>query len=515
MNRIVFVALGLALAGCGGPAVSQVVSSRPLGTLSGLVLNTRFAPLDGVNVTLVLGEGADGSATYKTTTNASGGFFFKGLPAGSVGLVTVTRAGFGTARVAVSVPASAGNFPLDDGNGNAGIFLLTELNGTQRFTVYSASGKPAKGVRGLLEVSPSAFSTTSSGTYGTGQGVISAEATGDESGVLLFTGIPSADEMARVGGSYTLIVGALDENGDGVIDSLGTARTYTGASLFINPTQTIQLTGAASGAPLAISSANLDSLTNGGASQPYLNALKPNEAITIVFNQAIAEATRTVKVVGEDCATNVAVVVTQRAPNVLSIAPTGSWTTGAEYHLAIRATGLDSGVTRDFRAFFFAIDPAAPRPVGRTPAFSAKKAPGNSNTARFEPGDELYVTFDTPLSYLGGPQGRAFFNYDLNGNGSIGGGDVGEVGSPFSAGFTIDLAEETYDAANSTFTCRTNNYGSRFRINSFGIPSGGLPSNTAMRVTLPDGQASSTGYQTAWGQVATGDFNGSAITIRQ
>jgi hypothetical protein len=34
-------------------------------------------------------------------------------------------------------------------------------------------------------------------------------------------------------------------------------------------------------------------------------------------------------------------------------------------------------------------------------------------------------------------------------------------------------------------------------------------------VTLPDGQASSTGYQTAWGQVATGDFNGSAITIRQ
>lgn len=515
MNRIVCAALALAVAGCGGTAVSQVASSKPLGTLSGLVMNTHFAALDGVSVTLVLGEGADGSATFKATTNATGGFFFKELPAGSVGQVTMTKAGYGTARMAVSIPSSAGNFPLDDGNGNAGIFLLTELNGTQRFTVYSASGKPAKGVRGLLEISPAAFSTTSSGTYGSGQGVVSVEATGDDSGVLVFTGIPSADEMVRVGGNYMLTVGALDEDGDGNIDSLGTARNYSGTSLFTNPTQTIQLTDAATGAGLAISSANLDSLTTASSSQPYLNAVKPNEPITVVFNQAIVEATRTVKVVSEDCATNVAVIVTQRAPNVLSIAPTASWTTGAEYHISIRATGLDSGVTRDFRAFFFAIDPAAPRPVGGSPAFSAKKTPGNTNTGSFESGDELYVTFDTPLAYLGGPPGRAFFNYDLNGNGSIGGGDFGEVGSPFSAGFTIDLAEETYDAMNSTFTCRTNTYGSRFRINYFGIPGGGLPSNTAMRVSLPDDQAGSTGYQTAWGQVATGDFNGSAITIRQ
>ena len=407
MNRIVCAALALAVAGCGGTAVSQVASSKPLGTLSGLVLNTHFAALDGVNVTLVLGEGADGSATYKATTNASGGFFFKELPAGSVGQVTMTKAGYGTARMAVSIPSSAGNFPLDDGNGNAGIFLLTELNGTQRFTVYSASGKPAKGVRGLLEVSPSAFSTTSSGTYGSGQGVTSVEATGDDSGVLVFTGIPSADEMVRVGGSYSLTLGALDEDGDGTIDSLGTARSYSGTSLFTNPTQTIQLGDAASGASLAVSSANLDSLITGGISQPYLNALKPNEPITVVFNQAIVEATRTVKVVSEDCATNVAVIVTQRAPNVLSIAPTASWTTGAEYHLAIRATGLDSGVTRDFRAFFFAIDPAAPRPVGGSPAFSAKKTPGNTNTGSFESGDEL-VTARASVTAL-----RAFASVEL------------------------------------------------------------------------------------------------------
>lgn len=515
MNRIVCAALALGLVGCGGAAVSQVASSKPLGSLSGLVSNTHFQPLEGVSVTLVLGEGGDGSATYKATSNGAGGFFFKELPAGSTGQLTLSKAGFGAARLAVSIPSSAGNFPLDDGNGNAGIIALTELNGTQRFTVYSASGKPAKGARGLLEVTPAAFVTTSNGTYGSGQGVTSVEATADESGVLVFTGIPAADEIARVSGNYSLTIGALDEDGDGTIDSLGTARSYSGNTLFINPTQTIQLSDAATTASLAVSSANLDSLTNAGTSQPYLNALKPNEPITIVFNQAIVEATRTVKVVGEDCATNVPVIVTQRAPNVLSIAPSASWTTGAEYHFSIRATGLDSGVTRDFRAFFFAIDPSAPRPVGGSPSFIAKKVPGNTNTGSFESGDELYVVFDTPLTYLGGPQARAFIGADLNGNGSIGGGDSGEIGSPFSAGFTIDLAEETYDAMNSTFTCRTNNYGTRYRVSYFGIPSGGIPSNTPMRVTLPDDQAGSSGYQTAWGQVATGDFNGSTISVRQ
>lgn len=516
MNRILCAALALGLSACGGAAVSQVASSKPLGSLSGLVNNTHFEALEGVTVTLVLGEGADGSATFKTTTNAAGGFFFKELPAGSVGQLTMTKAGFGTARMAVSVPSSAGNFPLDDGNGNAGIFLLTELNGTVRFTVYSGSGKLAKGARGLLEVTPAALTTTSSGSYGSSQGITSVEATTDDSGVLVFTGVPSPAEIARVGGSYQLTIGALDEDGDGTIDSLGTSRSYNGSTLFTNPTQTIQLNESGTSASLAISSANLDSLTSSfSSSQPYLNALKPNEPVTVVFNQAIVEATRTVKVVNEDCATNVAVIVTQRAPNVLSIAPTTSWTTGAEYHLVIRATGLDSGTTRDFRAFFFAIDPAAPRPVGSSPSFVAKKAPGNTNTGAFESGDELFVRFDTPVSFLGGPQGRAFFSADLNGNGSVGGGDPGEVGSPFTAGFVIDLAEETYDAKTSTFTCRTNNYGSRYRINYFGIPAGGLPANTAMRITLPADQSGSTGYQTAWGQVATGDFNGSTILITQ
>jgi hypothetical protein len=222
-----------------------------------------------------------------------------------------------------------------------------------------------------------------------------------------------------------------------------------------------------------------------------------------------------VKVVAEDCTTNVAVTVTQKAPNILSIAPTASWTTGQEYHVVIRATGLETGNTRDFHGYFWAIDPAAPRPLGNTANFYAKKAAGSMNPGVFQTGDELYVVFDTPLTWLGGPQARAFINLDLNGNGSIGGSDPGEVGTNnFNLGFAIDLAEETFDPTNGTFTCLTNGYGSRYRITYSGLPMGGVPATTGMRITIPDDQAGATGYQTAWGLVATGDINGT-LQIRQ
>ncbi|MEW5743261.1 MAG: carboxypeptidase-like regulatory domain-containing protein [Myxococcota bacterium] len=516
MNRLLCAGLALGITACGGTAVTQVAPSTPKGTLSGIVTNTRFEPIEGVGVTLILGEGGDGSATFKTTTNAQGTFFFPEVPAGSAGQLTVSKAGFGGGRQSVSIPSQAGNFPLEDGNGNAGILVLMELNTTVRFTVFSASGKPAKGARGLLEVTPSALLTSTSGTYGSQQGVISVEAVADDNGALIFAGVPSPAEMTRVSGSYQLTIGALDEDGDGQIDSLGTTRSYSGTTLFTNPTQSIVLGSASTTATLAISAANLESLVNPFTnSPPYPNALKPNEAITVVFNQPIVEATRTVKVVEEDCSRNVAVTVTQRAPNVLAIAPTSAWTTGTEYHLVIRATGLDSGTTRDFRGYFFAIDPAAPRPLGTTATFIGKKAPGAMNAGALENGDELYVVFDTPLTLLGGPTGRGFIGFDLNGNGSVGGTDPGEIGSmPITLGFAIDIAEETFDPMTSTFTCRTNGYGSRHRIFYSALPAGGVPNNTSMRVTLPADQSGATGYQTAWGQAALGSVNGN-LTIRQ
>jgi hypothetical protein len=38
---------------------------------------------------------------------------------------------------------------------------------------------------------------------------------------------------------------------------------------------------------------------------------------------------------------------------------------------------------------------------------------------------------------------------------------------------------------------------------------------TAARVTVPDDMAGVTGYQTAWGQVVTGDFNSTSIRVEQ
>lgn len=517
--------LAAILAACGAPpdtnkdgisdavrnpdSVTQVAPTTPVGTVSGVVVNTKFVGLDGVNVTLVLGGNSDGmGSAYKATTDAEGNFSFKNVPAGGTAQVTVSKAGYGSARTSVTVPASTGNFPLNNGNGNAGYLVLTELSGTVKFNVYSASGKPAKGARGLLEVTPAAFLSTGPGTYGSSQGVTSVDTVVDENGVLTFTGVPTVAEATRVGASYSVTIGALDEDGDGDIDSLGTSRFFAGSTLFTSPTQNIFLSDARTSATLAISAASVESLY-GGSSAPFRNSVRPADAITVVFNQAVANQTLLVKVVQEDCATNVAVSVNQRAPNVLSISPATAWTVGARFNIVIRATGLESGSTNNFRGFFFSVDPTAPRPLGTTAAFQVRKAPGNNNTSALQPNDELYATFDTPITFLGGTQARAFFNYDLNGNGTIGGmGDVGEYNTPFTSGYQVDIAEQTFDATNSTFTCRASGYASRYRITFGALPAGGVPMMTDLKVTIPKDASASTGYQTAWGQPFTGDITG-------
>lgn len=516
IRRLVF-GFALTLVACGGPEVSQLASSTPLGTVSGVVTNTRFEPIEGATVTLTLGEGGDGSANFKATSNGAGSYFFKSVPAGSTGQVVITRSGFGSVRTTVTVPANAGNFPVDDANGNAGIALLMENNGSMRFSVYSASGKPAKGARGLLEVRPAGFIATVGGTFGSQQGVISVEATASDLGELAFAGVPSAAELARVDGSYTLYIGALDEDGDGVADSEGTARYYPGSDLFMSPPPPIQLERAGDASSLAITSSNLQSLRDSSTSPPLRNAVKGSEPVTIVFNQPIVEAARSVTVLREDCSTAVDVTVTQRTPNILSVTPTSPWSPGAEFHLAVRATGKVSGDTREFIGYLFAVDPAAPRPVATTPTFQVKKAAGNTNGTRFQAGDTMFVRFDTPLMFRGSSVGRAFFDFDLDEDGSIGNPSPGEKGTAFINGFDIQLAEETVAPTNGAFVCRTNGYGSRYVINfpSVLVPTVGLPSSTAVNVVLPVELSSQFGYQTPWGAGVTGSFEAATFQVQQ
>ncbi len=137
--------------------VSVVEPSTPIGTLSGQVLKADLTALDGVTVTVIMGGTGDADGTaYKATSDSTGAYAIGGLPAGSSGQVTLTKTGFATARATAIVPATAGNFPIDNGNANLGAIALTDLSGEQKFQVVTGAGHPAKAAKATIEVTPAA-----------------------------------------------------------------------------------------------------------------------------------------------------------------------------------------------------------------------------------------------------------------------------------------------------------------------------------------------------------------------
>jgi hypothetical protein len=500
-------------------SISLIAPSSPVGTVSGVVVNSLMVPIEGVNATLVLGDGADASHTYKATTSADGAFVFKDVPAGANAMVLLSKSGYSNARVSAFVPATGGNVPINNGNANVGVIALAQLNSTVKFRVFTALGKAAKGAHAYLEVNSTAY-VTFQGAYGSSAGNYSGTADVDDNGLLSFTGAPDPGEMARITNpTFTLTIGALDEDNDGRADILGSVQSFSASGLFTQPDRTIVLADARTQQPLQILGSNLDSF---GAAQspPYRNSVKATDSINIVFNQPITQvdSTRLVKVVAENCETNVAVSVTQRAPNVLSIAPTAPWTLGNRYNIIVRATGLDSGQTVDFIGYFFAIDPTVPRPLGVSAAFQVRKAPGNTMSNALQIGDTLNVLFDTPVTYQGGGVvARAIVNFDLNGDNMTGGmTGFGEFNGPANSGFVIQNNEQltATDPANGTFTCKSSGYSSRWEITITQFPmTGFIPAATQMRVVFPKDQTSSDTYQTAWGSPVAADVSGTLNVV--
>src|SRR5690606_14698135 len=119
--------------------------------------------------------------------------------------------------------------------------------------------------------------------------------------------------------NYVVVINSIDDDGDGFADWNGSITAYSANSLTVNPNQTIVLQRVGTTNPINIVATNIESLRSGGATPPYRNAVKGTEPITVVFNQAIAQndTARLVKVVGEDCQSEVATSVTQRTPNSL------------------------------------------------------------------------------------------------------------------------------------------------------------------------------------------------------
>jgi hypothetical protein len=497
--------------------VSVVAPSSPIGSISGVVANTKFVGIEGATVTVTLGGRAeDGMGKiFTASTAADGSYSFQKVPAGGTGFVTVSKAGFGLARTSVTVPAAAGNVPLNDGNGSADLILLTELNYTAKFTVLTSAGRPAKGAKGLIEVTPSATRNSGGAGYGVDIGVTSVEATVDDTGVLQFAGVPSPSEIARIDGTYTVFIGAIDDDKDGRPEFNGSSRSFSGSAMFLNNNpQFILLANTAAGAPTIVAS-NLESLRSPTLNTPLANDVKPTDAINVVFNQAIVDSTKKVTVVAEDCGTAVAVTVTMKAPNVMIIAPASSWSDGAEHNLAIRVTGAESGVSQNFVTTFFALDPAMPKTVSSMVSFQLKKNPmATMDLDKLKAGDRLFVVFSSPVRNLGS-DARVFVNFDLNMNGSnVMNLDQYEFGSPLTSGWPVAASETLSDATNGTFSCVSSTYTSRLEVNPPLLPipapasMNGIPLGTQFKIVIPKDTSGNLGYQTPWGQAFSGEFTG-------
>ncbi|MBM4783644.1 MAG: carboxypeptidase regulatory-like domain-containing protein [Archangiaceae bacterium] len=483
--------------------VTQVAPSNPVGTITGVVANTKFVGLADVSVLLVLGSGF----TSAIKSSAEGAFRFANVPAGSSGQLIVSKEGFGSVRVPVTVPVSGGNVPVNDANANAGVIMLLELNGSVKYQVQTANGRPAKAVKAFLEVSPAGFQLTSGTGYGTSLGQLSFEGTADDTGALTFMNGPAPTELARTTGgqtNYTLVIAGLDEDGDGENEFNGLVDSRSGRDFFTTGVPTLRLPDNRAGGAPAIVATNVESLT--GTLSPVRNLLRPTESVYVVFNQPIAERSLLVRATQEDCSTvvNTSVVV---KGNVLQISAAGNgWTIGDKHNLLIRATGTEAGgstQTASFTGFVFGGELATPK-APTSAAFSIKRSAGNM-TNDIQNGDTLIITFDVPLRRVS-TSGFFQWNFDLNMMGGVNAMDFGEFGS--SGGFSFSPDEPTIDPLTSQFSCLSSNYTRRWTGTISSLPVTGIPRGTQARVVLPVVGAGQGGYQTIWGVAFTGPQTG-------
>lgn len=430
--------------------------STPTGTISGQVLNTRLVPMSGVTVNLNAGglvqnngssaaDAGSGFAGLTTTTDSSGNFSFIGVPAGGDLLLSFIKDGYATARMTTVIPNSSGNQPMSNGNANVGPITLTETNATLKFLVVDHVGRPAKGAKATLEASPaSTIISANSGAYGDGRGVVVADATADDSGILTFSGIPGPDELERLTTTtfkaYTVTVAALDANNDGIPESAGTIAQWAAKDLLVDTSmRVITLPDARVAGAVQLLTSNVGSFprnSGGGALSAVVtdNTLKPGDPIYMVFNQMMLESSITVRITDESGRQVIQAAKTLTGGSVLTITPSAPLAPNKEYNISVHGISLDSGLAWDGLAWFFVADLGAAPTAIDVSDVSFHDSGGAAANGVLDNGEIVEITFNQPVGLDGSPNLKVFyFNHDMNGNTVADSpGEVGYTGDGFA-----------------------------------------------------------------------------------
>jgi hypothetical protein len=468
MKKKLAIILPLVALGCGGPqdanndgiadgvrepdTISVVAPSTPKGTVSGQVLTTRLTPLADTTVVMTLGSATE---VLEARTDASGNFMFKNVPGGAQVLLTVSKSGFATLRAATTVPSSAGNIPINDGNANVGPITLSELNGTLRFNLVTATGRAAAGARATLEATPA-------GTVGFGDTSTSVaskvivQATADDQGSVLFTGVPTPIELSRLmaNGGYRLVVDPVDLNNDNILESGGASKAFSATNMISYGTvQVVQLPAPSNSAdvspvPLNFSlrTTNIPSLASLIDSDPLRNMLRSGESIYVTFTHPVQRESVYAILTDEQAREAIPLTVSVNATGEgVTITPPGqAIRDGMEYNLSLRATSAYTGDNSSLKGYFVGGDPKTPKSFGLV-SVAFRDAATDDFPNVLDSGDCVFITFNQLVVPPAGPKGVVFFNWDVSGAGGIG-DSMGEYG--YKDGFTLTPATPPFAGCN-------------------------------------------------------------------
>ena len=497
------------------------VPFTPTGTVSGQVLDSHLAPLSGTQVAINVGGRTTPDAgvpgVLVATTDSAGNWSVGPVPAGGSLLVTLSKAGYATVRTTASVPASSADYPMSNANANVGPYVLAQTNTTLNFLVITNSGRPAQGAKATLECAP-AGTLVGSGSYGTGTGVVLAQATVDASGFATFANVPAPSELTRIAGataSYTVTVSALDSNGDGFIDSGGKVTSYEASSLNLDASvRVIALPDPRTG-PFQLVSTNVPSVAN-GSMLPMDNMVNAasGEPINLIFNQMVAPGSVAVILTDEFGTTEVPTTQTVSG-NVLTIAatypPTGPAAVkpGAEYNVSLHVLSADTNATYSNTGFYFAGTPLSP-PAGLPTITDVKWHDGTPGDGTLVAGERVDLTFSTPMNYFPGwwLMTYVYVNYDLDALGGIG-NLTGEKGYD-GPGWYVYSSEPTSETG-TRFSLRSSGYTTRWSFTWSG-PNVVSPSFQVL-LNLGKNLDPTRGMQSVWGAQPGVGANAPSATI--
>ncbi|NMO16436.1 carboxypeptidase regulatory-like domain-containing protein [Pyxidicoccus fallax] len=512
-------------------SVTVVTPATPKGTVSGQVLSTDLKPLSEVVVEMTIGSSAE---PVSVPTDAKGNFEFPGVPAGSEVLLTFSKAGYATLRATSTVPSSAGNVPINNANASFGPITLAKLDGTMSFIVVTPQGRPAANARATLEAAPAGSIILFNGENATR--VVSnvvVEAIADEQGVLTFSGIPSAAEMARLqNGAYRLWVSPVDTNNDALPDTTGYAATYSGQTAVQNTsTRLINLQFARDnqGAALNVESSNVGSLRGATDRDPLRNMIGAGDPIYLFFSQPVQQGSLLARLTDEAGRESLAVTTSIGAGGYsATIRPSNGLQPGREYNIDVRAVSAEGGSLYTKTGYFFTGEPANAQAITISEVRYQETSTSSPTSSQINPGERIYVNFSSPIArtYDFGPYVQVFIDANIADASATSVNVIGDVAGELNNPVGLDLFMDEPSAPLQTrtpaevapFPMIYSGYSTRYSF----FYNGAFPlSPTSLRVHVafdklanrPAGGTTGT-YESIWGQPITANLSVSTVATQ-